>query len=146
MDILHPKIKNLQLFEINLISLEEFYAKSQQSQAAYLSGLMRSTRCLSAVKVLKEIEEIEKLDMTTYLALKISKEIWEINFPNSLFNAKFGTKGRNASNKSKDFGRVPAIVNQYKNECLKYTDLCLENCRNNYRKTYRLAGSEQSSN
>ena len=140
MDIQHPKIKALNLLEIDLISIDEFSSKTQPSQAAYLSGLIRSTRCLAAVKVLKVIEEIEQLDMTTYLALKISKAIWGINFPNSLFNTEFGTKGRSASNKSKDFERVQAIVNQYKNECLEYTNLCLENCRINYRQTYKLAG------
>ena len=140
MNIKHPKIKSLSLLQIELIPFEEFNCKSQTSQAAYLSGLMRSTKSLSAVKVLKVIEDIEKLDMTTYLALKISKGIWDTNFQVSLFNMEFGTKGRNASNKSKDFERVPLIINKYKDECLSYTNLCLENCRNNYRQTYRLSG------
>ena len=121
-----------------LISEQEYQEMNQYSQAAYLSGLVRKVRQQSAFESLKLIAQLERLDMTAILAARIAKGIWKINFSCTLFNECFATKGRDASNKSKDFDRVHDIISRYQECCLDYTEACISSCKRDYSLAYKI--------
>ncbi|AKG07175.1 hypothetical protein AAX05_08760 [Moraxella bovoculi] len=132
-------IEQLPLIDCPLISRDDWLLMSQHSQAAYLSALVRKVRQLSAFECLKIISKNESLDMTTLLAVRLGKGIWGINFPNTLLSELFATKGRNASNKSKDFDRVDDIIERYCDACQGYTSDCIAHCKDNYTKVFKIA-------
>lgn len=132
-------IEQLPLIDCQLISHDQWQSMSQHSQAAYLSALVRKVRQLSAFECLKIIGKKESLDMTTLLAVRLGKGIWGINFPSTLLSEIFATKGRDASNKSKDFERVDDIIERYYDACQGYTNDCIANCKDNYTKAFKIA-------
>lgn len=131
--------QKLPLIHCQLISDQEYKTMNQYSQAAYLSGLVRKVRQQSAFESLKLIAELEQLDMTAILAARIAKGIWQINFPSTLLNECFATKGRDASNKSKDFDKVDDIISRYQARCLGYTEACISSCKREYSQAFHIA-------
>lgn len=99
---------------------EKTFVEYYQKYNGLRSGVSRLFMMNARLEYLQDLAKNENLDMTITLAQKLSKSLFDVSINMQILKKVFGTSGRSADDKSKDFARMNELIEKYKNDAAMY--------------------------
>lgn len=99
---------------------EKTFVEYYQKYNGLRSGVSRLFMMNARLEYLQNLAKNENLDMTITLAQKLSKALFDMSINMQILKRTFGTSGRSADDKTKDFARIFELVEKYKTDATTY--------------------------